>query len=74
MYLIFWRISPSPFLNFWWSKVWGGGLYDEHKTKTVFQNQNFGIHPYDQLDDVAVDFLFDEVSEPEDITDFSLRF
>ena len=38
-YRIFRRISP-PFLNFWWSKVWGGGLYDEH---TV--NQQFPVMP-----------------------------
>ena len=60
-------------MNFWWSKDWGGGLYDEHKTKTFFQNKNFGmitIHPFDdELDDVAVDFHFEEVSEPEEMTD-----
>ena len=51
--------NPPLFLNFWWSKVCGRGLKDEHKTKTFFQNQNFGmstIHPFDdELDDVAVD-------------------
>ena len=53
-----------------WSKIWGRGLYDEHKTKTVFfQNQNFGIHPNDELDDVAVDFIFEEFLEPEEMTD-----
>ena len=28
--------APSPFFEFLCSKVWGGGLYNEHKTKTVF--------------------------------------
>ena len=51
-------------------KSWGGGLYDEHKTKTVFSDQNCGLHPYDDdMDDVAVDFLYEEVSEPEEMTD-----
>ena len=34
-----------PFLNFWWSKVWVGGLYDEHKTKTVFSEPKFWHSP-----------------------------
>ena len=71
MYRIFRQISPPLFLTFWWSKVWGGGLYDEHKTKTVFfRIQNFGM----TLDDVAVDFLFEEVSEPEEMTDVDSDF
>ena len=27
---------PPFFLNFWWSKVWGGGLYDEQKRNIFF--------------------------------------
>ena len=61
---------PPLFLNFWWSKVWGGGLYDEHKTKTVFfRNQKFGMI----LEDSAVDF-FEEVSEPKEMTDDDSTF
>ena len=30
------------------------------------------IHPFDELDEVAVDFLFEEVSEPEEMTDDSI--
>ena len=39
-YRLFRRMSTF-FLKFWWSKVWGGGLYDEHKTKTVFSESKF---------------------------------
>ena len=43
------------------------------KRRLFFQNQNFGmitIHPFDdELDDVAVDFLVEEVSEPKEMTD-----
>ena len=41
--------------------------------RPFFQNQTFGmitIHPFDdELDDVAADFLFEGVSEPEEMTD-----
>ena len=43
------------------------------KRRPFFRNQNFGmitIHSFDdELDDVAVDFLFEEISEPEEIDD-----
>ena len=49
-----------PFFEFLVVKVWGEGAYTTNiKRRPFFQNQSFGIHPYDdELDDVAVDFLF----------------
>ena len=84
-YIPYMLAYTSPFFNFRWSKVWWGGLSNEHKTKTVFSESKFWhdfwiseegtIHPYyDELDDVAVDFLFEEISEPEEMTDDDFDF
>ena len=46
----------------------GGGLYGEHKTKTVFSESKFW---HDLIENIKspLDFLSEEVSEPEEMTD-----
>ena len=70
IYRIFRQISP-PFFEFLVVKSLERGLYDEYKTKTVFfRNQNFCM----TLDDVAFDFLFEEDSELDEMTDDDSNF
>ena len=56
-----------------WEDEESGGIDDEiHIVETVENaiSEEATVHPYDdELDNVAVDFLFEKVSEPEEMTD-----
>ena len=57
-----------------WEDEESGGIDDEIQVvENVEENaisEEATVHPYDdELDDVVVDFLFEEVSEPEEMTD-----
>ena len=64
------QISPPPFWIFGGQKFREGLIRRTQDEDSYFRNQNFCM----TLDDVAFDFLFEEVSEPEEMTDDDSNF
>ena len=56
-----------------WEDEENGGIDDEIQVVENIENaisEEATVYPYDdELDNVAVDFLFEQVSEPEEMTD-----
>ena len=70
VFRIIWTVKDDSI----WEDEESGGIDDEIQiVENVEENaisEKATVHPYDdELDDVAVDFLFEEVSEPEEMTD-----
>ena len=61
-----------------WDDEESGGIDETQVVETVEENaipEEATAHPYDdKLNDVAVDFLFEEVPEPEKMTDDDSEF
>ena len=61
---------PPPFLSFWWSKVWGGAYTMNIKRRQFFSESKF----WHDFRGCCSWFLFEEVSEPEEMTDDDSTF